>query len=227
MNTLNHLRATGGGMVKRMFLIGSFVSVLLLIARDIVWLYANFESGMGTRMAQVAISYHIALLIGMLTVGVGLGHMINRMIREKRSIFESPRKGGKTEKIMKLWGYELCEETNISDEPNIEIPIDPPIMDTFAIMDIPTTPRRGRKPAFTVDRWVPIAQKWEFRDPIRDSFTLGELICEHLGKNDDGSPIISEQTYYSVWKDRAMEEIQRIEARKKAMASSYKKERIR
>lgn len=213
-------------MVKRILLIVSFVSVLLLIARNIVWLYANFEYGMGARMAQVAVSYHVALLIGMLTVGVGLGHMINRMIREKRSIFESPRRGGKTEKIMKLWGYEVSDNTNISDKSNIEIPTDPPIMEPFVLMDIPTTPRRGRKPAFTVDRWVPIAQKWEYRDPIRDSFTLGELICEHLGSNEDGSPIISEQTYYSVWKDRALEEIRCIEARKKAMASSYKKEKV-
>lgn len=211
-------------MVKRILLIVSSVSVLLLIFRDIVWLYASFEYGMGTRMAQVAISYHIVLLLGLLTVGVGLGHMISRMIREQRSIFRSPRKGGKTEKIMELWGYEVCDETKITENFKIEIPIDPPIMEPFNLMNVPTTPRRGRKPTFTVDRWVPIAMKWENRDPIRDSFTLGELICEHLGRNDDGSPIISEQTYYSVWKDRALDEIQRIEARKKAMASNYKKE---
>lgn len=213
-------------MVKRILLIVSFVSVLLLIARDIVWLYANFEYGMGVRMAQVAVSYHVALLLGMLTVGVGLGHTINRMIREKRSIFESPRKGGKTEKIMKLWGYEICDEIKNAGKSQLEIPMDPPIMEPFNLMDIPTTPRRGRKPTFTVDRWVPIAQKWEYRDPIRDSFTLGELICEHLGSNEDGSPIISEQTYYSVWKDRALEEIRCIESRKKGMASNYKKEKI-
>ena len=127
---------------------------------------------------------------------------------------------------MKLWGYEVCEETKITDKVKIEIPIDPPMMEPLNLMNIPTTPRRGRKPTFTVDRWVPIAMKWENRDPIRDSFTLGELISEHLGRNGDGSPIISEQTYYSVWKDRALEEIQRIEAQKKTIASSYKKENV-
>lgn len=209
-------------MVKRIFLIGLFVSVLLLISRDIVWLYGNFESGLGTRMAQVAISYHVALLLAMLTVGVGLGHMISRMIREKRSIFGAPSKGGMTEKIMNLWGYELSDETQVSDKSKLQIPIDPPIMEPFVLMDIPTTPRRGRKPTFTVDRWVPIAMKWENRDPIRDAFTLGELIGEHLGTNEDGSPIISEQTYYSVWKDRALEEIHRRKACKKQIASSQK-----
>jgi len=37
-------------------------------------------------------------------------------------------------------------------------------------------------------------------------FTLGELISEHLGTNSDGSPVVSEQTYYSTWRERALQE---------------------
>ena len=218
MNLLNHFRARKGGMVKRMFLIGLFVSVLLVISRDIVWLYANFESEMGTTMAEVAISYQIVLLLGLLVAGVGLGHLVNKLIREKRSIFRSPGKGGITEKIMNVWGYELGDTQKPGDEWNGLV--EPEVSDeTSSSLEEITTPRRGRKPTFTVDRWVPIAQKWENRDPIRDAFTIGELISEHLGTNEDGSPVISEQTYYSVWKDRALKEIQRIERRKKQVIS--------
>jgi hypothetical protein len=79
------------------------------------------------------------------------------------------------------------------------------MLEPFVLLDLPT--RRGRKPTFPLERWIPIALKWENRDPIRDAFTLGELIAEHLGTNSDGSPIVSEQTYYSVWRQRAINEI--------------------
>jgi hypothetical protein len=76
--------------------------------------------------------------------------------------------------------------------------------------------RLGRKPNFPLERWLPIAQKWENRDPLVDAFTLGELISEHLGTHPDGSPIMTEQSYYSTWRDLAIEELEKREAQKKA-----------
>ena len=123
---------------------------------------------------------------------------------------------------MNLWGYELkSKEVTTLGIDSIPKP-GPSMIEPFVLLDLPT--RRGRKPTFTLERWVPIALKWENRDPMRDAFTLGELISEHLGTNSDGSPIVSEQTYYSVWRKRAIDEIRR-RAKSKESSSACESEK--
>jgi hypothetical protein len=61
----------------------------------------------------------------------------------------------------------------------------------------------------------------ETRDPIRDAFTLGELISQFLGTNEDGSPIMSEQSYYKTWRPRALAELERRVQAKKALSKKY------
>lgn len=189
--------------------------VLLMIAAVVIflqisWSYHSFEAGMGTKIAQVAIAYHVVLLLGMVAAGVGLGYGVDRMIRQKKFIFHAPRKGSWTETFMNLWGYEL----NTKREPETE----PGMIEPMVLLDLPT--RRGRKPTFPLERWLPITAKWENRDPIRDAFTLAELISEHLGTNSDGSPIVSEQTYYSTWRARAIAELKRRAKSKQSPATS-------
>lgn len=192
--------------------------ILLMLAAvivflDVAWSYQNFELEMGTRLAEAAITYHVVLLLGMVAVGVGLGHWVDRLICQGRSIFRSPAKGSWAEALMNLWGYELR-----SDESSRSIDLmanpDSEVVESMVLLDLPT--RRGRKPTFPLERWLPIAVQWENRDPIRDAFTLGELIAEHLGTNSDGSPIVSEQTYYSTWRPRAIEELRRRAQSKKS-----------
>ena len=79
---------------------------------------------------------------------------------------------------MNLWGYEL-KEKDANQNPTITP--EPQMIESFDLFNMPT--RRGRKPTFPLERWIPIAMKWENRDPIRNAFTLGELIAEHLGTN--------------------------------------------
>lgn len=178
-------------------LLGVGVGVLL----HTMWSFRKFEAGLGVQVAEVVIGYHIIILMVMVLVGMGLGLGVDRMIRRRKYLFHTPKKGSWAEAIMNIWGYQLTEEEQGSQEPG-SIPIP-----AFTIPDIPI--RRGRKPTFPLERWIPIALKWENRDPIRDAFTLGELIAEHLGTNSDGSPIVSEQTYYSVWRQRAIDEIRK------------------
>jgi hypothetical protein len=128
------------------------------------------------------------------------------MIREKKSMFHCVEKGSCAELILNLWGYVLKTE-----EKEPEVPPDP-----LVLLDLPT--RRGRKPVFTLDRWLPIAAQWENRDPIRDGFTLADLIAMHLGTHADGSPIVSEQTYYNTWRPRAIAELRRRAQSKKPAA---------
>lgn len=121
---------------------------------------------------------------------------------------------------MNLWGYELKEKEVVQIQTT---PPEPQMIEPFDLFNMPA--RRGRKPTFPLERWLPIAMKWENRDPMRDVFTLGELIAEHLGTNSDGSPIVSEQTYYSVWRQRAIDEIRRrAKAKKSARLQEHEKE---
>ena len=218
MKLLTLIRAKKYGSPKKVFLFALLKIAVVGVFLHITWSYQNLETGLGTAVAQVAIMYHVVLLSILVAAGIGLGHWIDQMIRLKRSIFHDPPKGGWTEAFMNLWGYELKEkDANQTTAP------EPQMIESFDLFNMPT--RRGRKPTFPLERWIPIAMKWENRDPIRDAFTLGELIAENLGTNSDGSPIVSEQTYYSIWRQRAMDEIRhRAKAKKSARMQEPEKE---
>jgi hypothetical protein len=216
-------RAKKYGSLNKIILLALLKIAIVMVFLEVAWSYHTFESELGTRLAQAAIAYHIVLLLGMGTVGIGLGYWVDRMICQRISIFHSPQKGSWTEAFMNLWGHELkIKEEMAPGIDTISTP-EPSMIEPFVLLDLPT--RRGRKPTFTLERWVPIALKWENRDPMRDAFTLGELISEHLGTNSDGSPIVSEQTYYSVWRKRAIDEIRRrAKSRKSSSVRESEKE---
>ena len=205
--------------IKKIILLVLLMIAIVIVFLDVIWWYRNFELGLGTVIAQAAIAYHVIILLVMVGVGVGLGYYMDRMICQRRSIFRDPQKGSWVEVFMNMWGYEFQEGAApiLESRPEQQ---EPSMIEPFVLLDLPT--RRGRKPTFPLERWIPIALKWENRDPIRDAFTLGELIAEHLGTNSDGSPIVSEQTYYSVWRKRAVTEIRR---RAKAKQPSKVRER--
>jgi len=218
-------RARKYGSLNKIILLVLLKITIVVVFLEVAWSYNIFESELGTRLAQAAIAYHIVLLLGMGIVGIGLGHWVDRMIRQRRSVFRSPQKGSWTEAFMNLWGHELKSKEETTLETNSIQKTEPGMIESFALLDPPT--RRGRKPTFTLERWLPIALKWENRDPMRDAFTLGELISEHLGTNSDGSPIVSEQTYYSVWRQRAIDEIRkRAKSRKSPSARESEKEPV-
>ena len=202
--------------LKKILLLFFLFAASLVVVLDIAWSYHIFESGLGSSLAQAAIAYHIILLLGLVVLGVWLGHWIDRMIRQKRSIFHAAGKGSWAAAFMNLWGYALKNEEGTKSD--IDPESNPALVEPFVLLDLPS--RRGRKPTFPLERWLPIAVQWENRDPIRDAFTLAELISDHLGTNADGSPIVSEQTYYSTWRPRAIAEIRRRAKSKKSFAIS-------
>lgn len=216
-------RARKYGSLNKIILLVLLKIAIVMVFLEVTWSYHTFESELGTSLAQVAVAYHVVLLLGMGAVGIGLGYWVDRMICQRKSIFHSPQKGSWTEALMNLWGHELKSKEETAPDVNSIPKPEPSMIEPFVLLDLPT--RRGRKPTFTLERWLPIALKWENRDPIRDAFTLGELISEHLGTNSDGSPIVSEQTYYSVWRKRAIDEIRkRAKSRKSSSVRESEKE---
>lgn len=201
MKLKNLLRSWKRGTFKTIRLTIFILIVAVLILRFTFWFYENYRVGLGDHLAQVAIAYHAVLFVGMVPIGLGLGYGIEWLILQRKSIFRDPQPDSLAEWIVILWGIELPP---LEKELQAEADSEP---EELQYLYRPT--RRGRKPTFTLDRWLPIAAKWENRDPVRDAFTLAELIADHLGTNPDGSPIVSEQIYYSLWRARAIEELKR------------------
>lgn len=210
------------GPVQKVLLALSLVGAGAVVIFPVAWAYQKTQLGAGTEAAQVIMAQQVFASLVLTAPGLGVAYLMDWSIRHRRFIFHQLRKGSPAEAIVHLWGYEIectkevvSKATEIVTEPVVE-PEPLPIVE--ATQNVVTRPkRRGRKPMFPLEAWLPIADTWENRDTIRDAFTLDDLIKVHLGKNPDGSPIISKQAYYSTWRDLALEELDR---RKKAKLDS-------
>ena len=210
------------GPTKKAVLVLSLTGIAVVVTLPVFWAYEKVNLGVGTEAAQVTVAFQVFVLLVMTAVGVGLGYLVDWAIRRRRSIFRLPPEGGCAEALVRLWGYEMTCEEEVEYNIIPEINLFPTFDEVLNMVNRPK--RRGRKPTFPLEAWLPIAAKWENRDPIRDAFTLEDLIRESLGENSDGSPIVSAQSYYSTWRDRAMEELQR-RAEAKLIASQTDSDR--
>ncbi len=200
------LRRRGRRRFHKMLLLVALMVVAVLGLLPVVWVYNAIRAAASAEAAEITIALQIVLMLILMSAGIGIGIGIDWMIRRRRFVFRHPQKDRWAETLLRIWGYELQCVAAVQSAPAFEENLlGVPTVD----LQIETPHRRGRKPTFPLERWLPIAQQWENRDPIRDAFTLGEVISAHLGTNADGTPVVSEQTYYSTWRDRAVEELQR------------------
>ncbi len=221
MKTCNILRKQHCGLLHKTLLLLALIVAAALAFLPAIWVYHTVYIGVGTEAAETTTVFHIVLILSLMSTGIGAGVIADWMIRRRRFIFRDPRQGSWTETILGLWGYELQCALQQPEIPSLA----DAVSDVVAGAPLVGGPhRRGRKPTFTLERWLPIALQWENRDTTRDAFTLGEVIAAHLGTNADGSPVVSEQTYYSTWRDRAIEELQRREQSRKKPAGSAPKQ---
>jgi hypothetical protein len=215
MKTCTVFRSRKYGSLQKILLLLILVGTLTVLFLSVNWVYQKIQGGIGEEAAQVTTSLQVVVILVLTISGLGLGYLVDWTIRHQRFIFRAPQQGSCADAIVRCWGYKLncMDESEFQAMTMSDLP--------SALEEIPTIPdkpkRRGRKPTFTLDRWLPIAAKWENRDPVQDAFTLGELIAEQLGTNSDGTPIVSEQAYYTTWRPRAINELQRrAKARQKA-----------
>lgn len=222
MKTCTIFRPRKYGPIQKVSRVSILIGAILVVLLSVNWAYHKIQIGVGEEAAQVTVSLQIVAVLVLIIIGLGLAILMDWAIKHQRFIFRAPQEGSCAEFIVRIWGYDVhCQE-----EPDIQAisALDSLISEVYPIP--PDKPkRRGRKPTFTLERWLPIAAKWENRDPILDAFTLGELIAEHLGTNPDGTPIVSEQAYYTTWRLRAIKELQRREkARQKAFGAKKQNE---
>ena len=190
----------------------------VVVTLSMNWVYQKIQLGLGAEVAQVTIAFYVPILMVMIAAGVGLGILGDWVIRQRKFIFHDPAEGSFVAALIRWLGYEMVDLEEVEPQPIPDIRQLPIVEDDAEEVHRPK--RRGRKPVFPLEAWLPIAAKWENRDPICDAFTLEDLIRDSLGKNSDGSPIVSAQSYYSTWRGRAMKELARREKAKKVARQS-------
>ena len=224
MKIENIFNAERYGGSQKYVLLPPFLGTGVVVSQLLAWIYNKTQLGFGMEVAQVGMATGVLIVMLIIASGVKLASRIDQAIKDQRSIFGQTNRGRLSRLVMRLWGYETDSLEKVEDaEPELN-----PMMEELGLtyaeaMDlVQQTRKRGRRPDFTLEQWLPVTVKWETRDPIRDAFTLGELIIEFLGKNDDGSPIISEQSYYKTWRPRALAELERRAKAKKEAFQKYK-----
>jgi hypothetical protein len=177
----------------------------LIVFLPIVWVYQKMKLEMGVDIAQITLTFAMVILLGMVLAGMGLAYFIDGVIRKQRFIFRTPKSRSWVNALIRIWGFELINE--LSESPAISVPAQNLEVDeALAILNRPR--RRGRKPTYSIDRWKRVVLKWESRDTLRDTMTLADLLAEEFGTHVDGSPRMTEQSYYD-WRDKVFKELKK------------------
>ena len=205
------LRAKTRPIWRFAILIQVFLIALILIAVPLLWIYNNLRESWGEPAAEALSTLTLIIALGILVAGTFLAYLVDRSIRHRKFIFIDPKPGCWAERILFIWGYCIQDEAKepevLTDSGKEFTPSD---IAGEKVIRIPEKSRRlGRRPDFPVEDWIKVALRWELRDPQFDTFSLSDVICQELGTNIDGSPIMSEQSYYKKWRLKAVREINR------------------
>jgi hypothetical protein len=187
---------------------GLIVSGAMLII-SILWIYSRVHSSLGLEVAEVAVAFMSILILLLMGVGVRAGLRLDQLIRagdvEECVIYQSftPIRN------LVLWlGYQ-------EKQPEAQAQTQPVSQNTEDLLALMEKPRkRGRAPTYPLDKWTRVVVAWEKRDRVRNPITLNEFLCEHFGRQADGSPGMSENSFYDNRK-RVLAELKRQAAEKK------------
>jgi hypothetical protein len=152
------------------------------------------------------------LILGLIAVGFGAGFCARRVLRHHDADTCRIYQTLKSYRIFRaLWEH---MELQVEAEHNI-IPNQP----TFeSNLSLDRRSRRGRRPTYSIDRWMKVVLAWEKQDPWRKPLTLTEFLIEQFGSYADGSPRMSEKSYYE-WRKKVYEELGKQEEMKKKIST--------
>ena len=189
------------------------VSILILCGSSLVvsvsWIFQKIKHSAGVELAEVAVAVISILIMVLILVGMRAGLGLDRWIRHRR--FEECRlclSFKHTHRALSWLGYGhlMVEEKAPSNEFhgwNVE--------ELLALFEKPK--KRGRPPAHPPEQWIRVVLAWENRDPMRNTMTLPQFLCEKFGTNADGTPVESVSNFYDNRKD-ILEEIKKHAKRK-------------
>ena len=214
------------GRTQKLVLYGVLGFSFLSTGYALFWLYEKLRDFSGSAIAQAALAIAFAFVLILVAVGFFLGYRIDRMIKEGRLPLHTATSARWLDFLVRMWTHERKYADVKETADKEDLPAEIPNESTSILEEIkeyilaeekqnPSSKKRkkrrsGRPPAFPVQRWVPVALKWESRDPMRDEYSLSGVISEYLGINPDGSPVITDQAYRKKWRDLGLEEARRM-----------------
>jgi hypothetical protein len=211
METYTVKRSPKYGVTQKFWLVLALIITGMLSLISFFWLYQKVKFRFGIEAAEISLTVGVIFLLAWTTLGIFAGSKIDGMIQEQKSIFNASQNNKGAEILMHIWGYEKIYK-KVSEPGVIEIDTDFDFdMSYEEMMSVVNQPnRRGRPPEFGLKDWIRVAIIWESRDTTVNVLTLPEVISEVLGTNSDGSPAMSEQSYYRTWRPRAKKELERL-----------------
>ncbi len=161
-----------------------------LLFGSILWVFHRIQTRFGDELAEVAAALMSILILALIMVGMRAGWSLDRFIRHRRiDVWRIHRSIRQIGYFLSLLGYEVTQpqtsqpETGISNTAHM-----------LASMDRPK--RRGRPPTHSLDRWTRVVLAWENRDPYRNPMILTEFLSQEFGTYADGTPCMSENSFY-------------------------------
>jgi len=192
--------------------VGLFIAILassLGVSNSILWIYRRVLNSLGLEIAEVIVAFLVIITLALILVGFRVGFNAKQILRQhKVQALRIYRLFQRCKFFRSLWEYiGPPVETENNSTPKkldaIELPIQ---------LDRP--PRRGRPPTYSIDRWIRVVSAWENRDSLRNPLTLAEFLSQEFGTYADGSPRMSENSYYD-WRKKVFDELRKQGARKK------------
>ncbi len=161
-----------------------------LLFGSIVWVFHRIQTRFGDELAEVAAALMSILILALITVGMRAGWSLDRFIRHRRidlwRIHQSIRPTGY---FLSLLGYEEVQ-------PQLSLPESETLNVTQLLVSMDKPKRRGRPPTHSFDRWTRVVLAWENRDPYRNPMNLTEFLSQEFGTYADGTPCMSENSFY-------------------------------
>jgi hypothetical protein len=165
------------------------------------WVYRRVHDNLGLEIAEVVMAFLTIIILALILTGFGAGFGAKRIVSSRPDkVFPICRSLGMHRLMEPVW-----EDTPTPAEANrsaceaesITVPV---------AKD--RTPKRGRPPTYSIDRWIKVVSAWEKRDLWHNPITLEEFLSQEFGTCADGSPRISRKTYYD-WQKKVHEEVEK------------------
>lgn len=176
------------------------------IFSSVAWVYRLVQVGLGHELAQVVVAFLVILIFFLIMIGFGASFGADRVLRRRQVQALRVYRLLKCYSIFRmLWRY-------VYPHYDSELPVSQEQPDDAEMKALLNRPRRrGRPPTYSIDRWKRVVLAWENRDPLHNPMTLNEFLSQQFGTCADGSPRMSEQSYYD-WRKRVFDDLQKQEA---------------
>lgn len=188
--------------------IGLFGLLLLdgaAIFFSIWWISDRIQNRLGLEIAEVVVAIQMVLIMILVLFGFWAGFRVDRILR--------------LQKIQRLWMYRLMKHCKVMrslwhyiQSKRVSEDTRQPAPESISVPE--HAPRRGRRPTHSLKRWIQVVKAWEDRDPRENTMTLSEYLGEQFGIYADGSPKMSQNSYYA-WKKKVLRELQMRKIAKK------------